>query len=306
MSKCPTRPDAAPPDEDDEPPGPAFGDNRSSPPAGLRGIVGFPLRGTVRSRSSAPVPRFPISRTAKLFRARHYPQANEHDWNDWRWQMRNRITSVEMLARVLWLSPDELGAIRSHTSPLPPALTPYYASLLSEQNAAQPLRRTVVPAGGEYLRTPGETQDPRGEEADSPVPGIVHRYPDRVLFLVTGLCSTYCRYCTRSRMVGAAGEAKVRKADLERGLAYIASHPEIRDVLLSGGDPRTLDDGRLDWILSRLRGIPHVEVVRIGTKQPAVMPQRVTRQLTRMLRRHHPPAVRLSEGRLRGGRDRRV
>jgi lysine 2,3-aminomutase len=120
------------------------------------------------------------------------------------------------------------------------------------------------------------------------VPAIVHRYPDRVLFLVTGLCSTYCRYCTRSRMVGAAGEASVRQSNLEGGLAYIEAHPEIRDVLLSGGDPLTLDDDRLDWILARLRRIAHVELVRIGTKQPVVMPQRITRDLTRVLRRYHP------------------
>jgi lysine 2,3-aminomutase len=167
-------------------------------------------------------------------------------------------------------------------------LTPYYASLLSPQDPSQPLRRTVIPVGDEYLRTSGEAPDPLGENADSPVPAIVHRYPDRVLFLVTALCSTYCRYCTRSRIVGAAGEASVRQSDLEQGLAYIEAHPEIRDVLLSGGDPLTLDDDRLDWILARLRRIAHVELVRIGTKQPVVMPQRITRDLTRVLRRYHP------------------
>ena len=288
MSKRPTLPDAAPPDEDDEPPGAGRGVPASTPTA-LHGVVDFPrLVGGARRRTAGSIPRFPVSRAARLFRARYYPQAGDREWNDWRWQMRHRITSIDDLVRVLWLSADELDAIGRRSGPLPLALTPYYASLLSERGGSQPLRRTVVPAGGEYLRSPGEAEDPLAEDADSPVPSIVHRYPDRVLFLVTGLCSTYCRYCTRSRMVGASGEASVRRSDLEQGLAYIEAHPEIRDVLLSGGDPLTLDDERLDWILSRLRRLPHVEFVRIGTKQPVVMPQRVTRDLTRVLRRYHP------------------
>jgi lysine 2,3-aminomutase len=288
MSKCPTVPDAPNPEDDDEPPGSIPGLAEPNP-AITHSVVAFSLLGVSgRRRAAPPIPRFPVSRGARVFRARHYPQAADREWNDWRWQMRHRITSIEELVRVLWLSPDELDAVGRHSGPLPLALTPYYASLLSEQDASQPLRRTVVPAGGEYLRSPGEAEDPLAEDADRPVPSIVHRYPDRVLFLVTGLCSTYCRYCTRSRMVGAGSETSVHKSDLELGLAYIESHPEIRDVLLSGGDPLTLDDERLDWILARLRRMPHVEFIRVGTKQPVVMPQRITRELTRILRRHHP------------------
>jgi lysine 2,3-aminomutase len=287
MTKCPSLPDAATGDDDDKPPSTRPGAPDRSPPQA--GIVDFPsLR---RDRGHAPsgaVPRFPVSRATRVFRARHFPQAIDREWNDWRWQMRHRITSIEALARVLWLSPDERDAVGRRSGPLPLALTPYYASLLSPQDPSQPLRRTVIPVGDEYLRTSGEAPDPLGEDSDSPVPAIVHRYPDRVLFLVTALCSTYCRYCTRSRMVGATGEASVRQSDLEQGLAYIEAHPEIRDILLSGGDPLTLDDDRLNWILARLRRIAHVELVRIGTKQPVVMPQRITRDLTRVLRRYHP------------------
>jgi lysine 2,3-aminomutase len=149
------------------------------------------------------------------------------------------------------------------------------------------LRRTVVPTIGELVRMPEEADDPLGEEHQSPVPGLVHRYPDRVLFLTLDFCSTYCRYCTRSRVVG-HGRLFFNRRRLEQALDYIRQTPTIRDVLLSGGDPLTLSDSRLDWLLTRLRQIKHVEIVRIGTKIPAVLPQRITPQLTRMLKRHHP------------------
>jgi len=146
----------------------------------------------------------------------------------------------------------------------------------------------VVPTLGEYVRTSGEADDPLGEDTHSPVPGLVHRYPDRVLLLATNFCSVYCRYCTRSRMVGVVGEGSIRKSDLERAFDYIEATPRIRDVLISGGDPLSLDDDRLDWILTRLRRIPHVEFVRIGSKQPVAQPQRVTPAFVRMLKKHHP------------------
>jgi lysine 2,3-aminomutase len=275
--------------EDEEPPGlhaasdPSPAVRTPSSPLSALALVSAPP-----VTPSRRVPRLQISERSRAFRRRFYPSASSRDWNDWHWQNRNRIRSAEQLARVIRLSADEADAIGRHTGPLPVGITPYYASLLAEDDPAQPLRRTVVPVGGEYLRTPGEADDPLGEDSHSPVPGIVHRYPDRVLFLVTGFCSTYCRYCTRSRMVGATGEKSVRKSDLERALAYIESTPSVRDVLVSGGDPLTLDDDRLDWILARLRRIPHVEFVRIGSKQPVVMPQRVTPALARVLRRYHP------------------
>jgi lysine 2,3-aminomutase len=174
-----------------------------------------------------------------------------------------------------------------HDGALPLAITPYYASLLDAGDPRQALRRTVVPVPEEDLRVFGESEDPLGEDGDTPVPGLVHRYPDRVLFLVTGFCSTYCRYCTRSRMVGHHGE-DVDVARWERAIAYIEGTPSVRDVLLSGGDALTLSDEGLGWLLSRLRRIPHVEFLRIGTKAPVVLPQRVTAGLTRMLKRYHP------------------
>jgi lysine 2,3-aminomutase len=150
------------------------------------------------------------------------------------------------------------------------------------------LRRTVVPVLGEYELSRGENEDPLGEDGHSPVPGLVHRYPDRVLLLVTNFCSVYCRYCTRARMVGSAGERSVKKSDIEAALEYIEQTPVVRDVLISGGDPLSLDDERLEYILRRLRRISHVEFIRIGSKQPVVQPMRITPSLTRILKRYHP------------------
>jgi lysine 2,3-aminomutase len=189
---------------------------------------------------------------------------------------------------MLQLTADERDAILRHRGSLPVGITPYYASLLDAADPSQGLRRTVVPVGDEYLRGPGEADDPLGEDGTSPVPGLVHRYPDRVLLLVTNFCSVYCRYCTRARMVGAVGERSIRKHDLEAAIDYIERTPAIRDVLLSGGDPLSLDDERLEWILGRLRRIPHLEFIRIGSKQPVVQPQRVTPALARILKRYHP------------------
>jgi len=147
---------------------------------------------------------------------------------------------------------------------------------------------TMVPTSHELVRTRGEADDPLGEDHHSVVPGLIHRYPDRVLFLVTNFCATYCRYCTRARVVGHTGEFHASREQFQKAIDYITAHPEIRDVLLSGGDPLTMGDDRLEWILSRLRAIPHVEFIRIGTKVPVVLPQRVTPSLTAMLRRYHP------------------
>jgi lysine 2,3-aminomutase len=232
--------------------------------------------------------RFAIGPRTRNFMKRFYPGTGASEWNDWRWQLRHRIEDIDTLASMLRLSDDEKGAISRHAGPLPMAITPYYASLLDPDDPAQPLRRCVVPVSGEYAHASGEAVDPLGEEHDSPVPGIVHRYPDRALFLVTGFCSTYCRYCTRSRMVGNHGEFKADLDRWEKGLDYIRNTPAIRDVLMSGGDPLTLPDDRLDWLLSRLRRIPHVEFIRIGTKAPVVLPHRITPALTRMFKRYHP------------------
>jgi lysine 2,3-aminomutase len=240
-------------------------------------------------RSKRPAERFPQGDGARAFRRRFFPEATSPEWNDWRWQVRKRIKSMAELERIFVLSADERAAVANHKGSLPVGITPYYASLLSRDDPAEPLRRTHIPVGTEYLKTPGEADDPLGEDHDSAVPGLVHRYPDRVLFLATGFCSTYCRYCTRSRMVGdAGGEYSFSKSQWEKSFEYIAAHPEIRDVLLSGGDPLTLADDKLDYLLGRLRQIKHVEFVRIGTKVPVVLPMRVTKALTKVLKKHHP------------------
>ncbi|MGA1874289.1 MAG: KamA family radical SAM protein [bacterium] len=224
------------------------------------------------------------------FRQRFFPKATRGEWNDWRWQLANRINTIERLEQIIHLSENEHEALirYKYSGSLPMAITPYYAGLLDEHDPSQPIRRTVVPSMGEYVRVPGESDDPLGEESHSPVKGIVHRYPDRVLFLVTSFCSSYCRYCTRSRMVGTGHKAVSAKSHWERAISYIEETPAVRDVLISGGDPLTLPDERLEWLLSRLRRIPHVEFLRIGTKVPFVLPQRVTPQLVRMLKRYHP------------------
>jgi len=233
-------------------------------------------------------PRFVSNPQAVTFRKRIFPEATQADWNDWRWQIRHRIRDVQALARVLEVSPEEREALESQQGTLPLSITPYYASLLDRADPTHPIRRAVVPVTAERHSVPGETADPLAEDHTSPVPGIVHRYPDRVLFLVTDFCSTYCRYCTRSRMVGHAPQHTCNLNKWEQALAYIETHPEIRDVLLSGGDPLTLPDDRLEWLLAHLRRIPHVELIRIGTKVPVVLPQRITPPLTRMLKRYHP------------------
>jgi len=227
------------------------------------------------------------SRTS-LFLRRFFPGASPADWNDWRWQLRHRITDIDTLSRFLRLSDDERTINAHGMKGFPMAITPYYASLIDGENPRQPLRRTVVPVRAEDVCSPGEARDPLGEEHDSPVPGIVHRYPDRVLFLATDFCFTYCRYCTRSRLVGTGTKCRFTIAQWERAIAYIESKHSVRDVLISGGDPLTLPDEGLEWLISRLRRIGHVELLRIGTKAPVVLPQRITPTLTRMLKRYHP------------------
>jgi lysine 2,3-aminomutase len=224
---------------------------------------------------------------ALVFRKRFFPQATEADWSNWRWQLRNRIKDPERLERIVQLTDDERLGVSLHTGSLPVAITPHYASLLDEHDPSQPLRRAVIPVAAEHLHAPGEARDPLGEDEDSPVHGLVHRYPDRALFIVTEFCSTYCRYCTRSRMVGKKA-SPFKMENWEKALAYIEATPAIRDVLLSGGDPLTLSNDKLEWLLSRLRRISHVEIIRIGTKTPVVLPQRITTSLTSMLRRYHP------------------
>lgn len=283
-------------DEEPEPPGAAAGDI-STPTIGQVKFSNYVLprsvSRTTKSKCGLPEPtrcvaHVKVSHRIRFFRKRLFPGVTNSEWNDWHWQLRNRITHSNELTRFIRLSEDERSAIRRHKGTLPLGITPYYAGLLDENNPFDPLRRTVVPVNSEYVRVPTEADDPLGEDSHSPVPGIVHRYPDRVLFLVTGFCSTYCRYCTRSRIVGNFRAFRFNPRQWEKAIAYIEATPSIRDVLLSGGDPLTLSDEQLEWLLSRLRQISHVEFLRIGTKVPVVLPQRITRALTRMLKRYHP------------------
>jgi lysine 2,3-aminomutase len=233
--------------------------------------------------------QFPISDAAMDFRKRFFPAASRTTWNNWRWQLRNRIRSLRELSRIFVLSRDEVAAVERHSGSLPVGITPYYAHLLAADDPCQGLRRTHIPVTGEYVATPGEAIDPLEEDQRMIVPGLVHRYPDRVLFLVTGSCATYCRYCTRSRVVGdPGGPYSFSMLQWERAISYIEGQPGIRDVLLSGGDPLILADDKLAWLLGRLRRIKHIEFIRIGTKVPVVLPQRVTRGLLQTLRKHHP------------------
>lgn len=252
--------------------------DRVSSPLSPRPFAPPPISPTRRPRSG---PR------TRAFRRSFYPGIPDSQWNDWRWQLRQRIRRLDELERMLILSQDERAAIMEGGAMLPMGVTPYYMSLVSPERPDDPLRRTVIPSIHEFHRTAGEADDPLGEDRHSPVPGLVHRYPDRVLLLAVDFCSTYCRYCTRSRLVG-HGQIVPQEDRLEKALDYIRQTPTIRDVLLSGGDPLTMSEDRLDWILSRLRAIPHLEIIRIGTKVPAVLPQRVTVQLCQILRRYHP------------------
>ncbi|MDR1932543.1 MAG: KamA family radical SAM protein [Spirochaetales bacterium] len=260
--------DEEPPDIPEEPP---------EPPSARRGISG-PLR------LVKPSPR--PSAKARDFRLRFFPSAAPADWDDWNWQLDNRVTSLERLGGMLRLTDTETQIFQGRAGAIPLSITPYYASLLDPGDPSQPLRRSVVPTIFENLVSPGETPDPLAEAGDTPVPGLVHRYPDRALFLATYSCSTYCRYCTRSRAVGGACSSTFE--DWERALEYIRRHEEIRDVLVSGGDPLILPDDVLDQLLSRISAIPHVEFIRIGTKVPAVLPQRITGRLIRVLRKYRP------------------
>jgi lysine 2,3-aminomutase len=242
------------------------------------------LPGAVRLRLIQPSSR--ASTKARSFRLRFFPAASQADWDDWNWQLANRITSLERLGRMLHLTDMETQVFRDRPDTVPLSITPYYASLLDPIDPSHALRRTVVPTIFENLVSPGESPDPLAEDRDTPVPGLVHRYPDRVLFLAAYSCSTYCRYCTRSRAVGSVCTPTVETWN--RALEYIREHTEIRDVLISGGDPLILPDEIIDLLLSRISAIPHVEFIRIGTKVPAVMPQRITRPLIKVLRKYRP------------------
>ncbi len=208
-------------------------------------------------------------------------------WNDWKWQLKNRLTSASHLEQFIGLTPEEKAGCYFANEKLALAITPYFFNLIDADDPNCPIRRQVIPRGEELTTASDELLDPLGEDGSMAVKGLVHRYPDRVLFLVTDRCAAYCRYCTRSRLVSNAQDYNFHP-EFESGLKYIEEHPEIRDVLLSGGDPLLLSDNKLDYLLGRLRAIPHVEFIRIGSRIPVFLPQRITPELCEIFRKHGP------------------
>jgi lysine 2,3-aminomutase len=222
-----------------------------------------------------------------LVRSEGWGSVSASDWSDWSWQLRNRIQSLEQLEGRLSLTGEERAGTILAGKKLALGITPHFFSLIDRNDPDCPIRRQVVPRIEEATTAADEMLDPCGEDSSMPVPGLVHRYPDRVLLLVTDRCASYCRYCTRSRVVSGTGEQELT-VDLEGAFSYLEKHSEVRDVLLSGGDPLLLSDAKLNAILTRLRKIPSIEFVRIGTRIPIFLPQRITPELVAMLRTHHP------------------
>jgi lysine 2,3-aminomutase len=218
-------------------------------------------------------------------RAPIWADVPDRQWEDWRWQLSHRLNTLEELGQILNLTEQEVEGCRNHHFRVD--ITPYYASLIDPDDPNCPIRRQVIPTGNELVNVDGMFVDSLNEDAHSPVPGLVHRYPDRVLMLVTTQCASYCRYCTRSRIVGDPA-AQFSRGDYDAQIDYIARTPQVRDVLLSGGDPLTLSPRILEDLLRRLRAIEHVEIIRIGSRVPVFLPQRITSELVEMLRQFHP------------------
>lgn len=216
-----------------------------------------------------------------------YKDVTDEQWNDWHWQLKNRISSVEELKELIDLTPEEEEGIAQCLKTLRMAITPYYGMLMDPKDKNCPVRKQAVPVSRELDLNESDMDDPLSEDTDSPVPGITHRYPDRVLFLVTDQCSMYCRHCTRRRMAGSTDKAMPTQ-QVDKALEYVRNTKEIRDVLISGGDGLLISDERLEYIIKSLREIPHVEIIRIGTRVPVVLPQRITPELCNMLKKYHP------------------
>jgi len=220
-------------------------------------------------------------------KAKYYPNVSDQDWSDWHWQVRNRIRFAEDLNKFLPLTDKETDEIKTILSKFRMSITPYYLCLIDPDNPECPIRKQAVPGINEMHISKYDMLDPLAEDTDSPVPGLTHRYPDRVLFLITDMCSMYCRHCTRRRFAG-QHDKPMPKDKTDMAIEYIANHPEVRDVLLSGGDALLVADEVLEDIISRLRKIDHVEIIRIGTRTPVVLPQRITQELVDMLKKYHP------------------
>ena len=224
---------------------------------------------------------------AESRRKQLFPEVTDEQWNDWKWQVKNRIETLDELKKYVSLTAEEEEGVKKTLTTLRMAITPYYLSLINPEDPHDPIRRQCIPTGLETHRVAADLLDPLHEDEDSPTPGLTHRYPDRVLFLITDMCSMYCRHCTRRRFAGQTdNECGIDR--IEKALEYIEKTECVRDVLLSGGDALMVSDKRLEYIISRLRAIPHVEIIRLGTRTPVVCPQRVTPELCAMLKKYHP------------------
>ena len=216
-----------------------------------------------------------------------WKDVSPEEWNDWRWQIRNRITTLEQLEQIITLDDEEKAGIRKCLTMFRMAISPYYSTLMEPDNPRCPIRMQAVPSVLETNVCEFDIHDPLAEDTDSPTPGITHRYPDRVLFLVTDQCSMYCRHCTRRRVTGVT-DKKRSEEEISRAIEYIRQTKIVRDVLISGGDPLSLDDDVLEDILKQVRAIDTVEIIRIGTRMPVVLPMRITEKLAKMIQKYHP------------------
>ena len=216
-----------------------------------------------------------------------FPNVSDADWNDWHWQVANRAETLEDLKKYIELTPEEEEGVKACLGTLRMAITPYYLSLIDPNDPHDPVRKQAIPTAKELHQSCADLLDPLHEDSDSPVPGLTHRYPDRVLLLTTDQCSMYCRHCTRRRFAG-QHDTSVPVEQIDKCIEYIRNTPTVRDVLLSGGDVLMLSDDMLEYIISRLREIDHVEIVRLGSRTPVVCPQRITPELCAMLKKYHP------------------
>lgn len=223
-----------------------------------------------------------VNRRKELF-----PNVTDEQWYDWKWQVKNRVETLEDLKKYITLTAEEEQGVANALKTLRMAITPYYLSLIDVNNPNDPVRRQAIPTAAELHQANADLLDPLHEDEDSPAPGLTHRYPDRVLFLITDMCSMYCRHCTRRRFAG-QHDCESTHERIDKCIEYIAKTPQVRDVLLSGGDALMVNDDMLESIIKRLRAIPHVEIIRIGSRTPVVCPMRITDKLVNMLKQYHP------------------
>ncbi len=221
-------------------------------------------------------------------RKKYFPDVTDAQWNDWNWQVQNRVSTLEELERHITLSSEERQGILKTLERFKMAITPYYFCLIDPDNADCPVKKIAVPTGYESNYGKYDLEDPLHEDGDSPVPGLTHRYPDRVLLLITDMCSMYCRHCTRRRMVGENDSSGVNWENIDKAVEYVRNNPQINDVLISGGDSMLVSDDVLEKIFQKVRTIEHVGVIRLGSRVPVVMPQRITDEFVDMCKKYHP------------------